>query len=131
MKRPPPINYNGPTMPGMPTPCWIWLGRVNNAGYGPHRRIYKAAGHIIPPKHDLDHLCKVIRCVSPVHMEPVTRGENNRRIKNRRPRGTVLPPAKLAKAQLMISYGFTDGEIGRALQVAPGNIWSVRKGKRK
>lgn len=66
--------------------CWLW-DKVSWNGYGvnvswqgcrhpAHRTVYLAAGGIIPPGLDLDHLCRNRRCVRPAHMEPVTRAEN-------------------------------------------------------
>jgi hypothetical protein len=68
--------------------CWEWLGAPRN-GYGAltvggktqyaHRLVYEllrgpmAAGLVI------DHLCRNTMCCNPMHLEPVTRGENVRR----------------------------------------------------
>lgn len=62
-----------------PNGCWLWLGRVNGTGYGPHRRYYIAVHGSIPEGHDLDHLCRVRACVNPEHLEPVTRQVNTQR----------------------------------------------------
>lgn len=52
--------------------CWIWNGSVNGNGYGPHRRYYEDEYGKIPNKMTIDHLCRVRRCVNPLHMEVVT-----------------------------------------------------------
>lgn len=89
--------------------CWIWLGRRNDAGYGvidvragttrgprrAHRIVYETLRGPIPDGLDLDHICRVRHCVNPVHLEPVTRGENTRRglqgaLKTTCPRGHAL-----------------------------------------
>jgi transcriptional regulator with XRE-family HTH domain len=70
--------------------CWIWRGRINQAGYGEikvpggrrlkaHRATYEHHVGPIPDGLDLDHLCRVRPCVNPAHMEPVTRRENIQR----------------------------------------------------
>lgn len=71
--------------------CWLWSGRIMRGGYGhgygrkgmrtncAHRLVYDRLVGPIPPGHDLDHLCRVRRCVNPDHLEPVTRSENLRR----------------------------------------------------
>jgi transcriptional regulator with XRE-family HTH domain len=69
--------------------CWIWLGRINSAGYGEikyrerrlkaHRVSYEHHVGPIPDGLDLDHLCRVRPCVNPEHLEPVTRRENIQR----------------------------------------------------
>lgn len=66
--------------------CWIWQGNVSGPGYGTlnlagksrlaHRISYELfIGHI-PEGLDLDHLCRVRRCINPNHLEPVTRKVN-------------------------------------------------------
>jgi len=68
--------------------CWLWTGTVRPDGYGlsmarhevegklAHRLVYEAIIGPIPPGLDLDHLCRVRRCVGPTHLEPVTTAEN-------------------------------------------------------
>ncbi len=69
--------------------CWLWTGSLNSAGYGgfstgptrdlAHRWAYAHEVGPIPEGLDLDHLCRVKRCVNPAHLEAVTRAENLRR----------------------------------------------------
>ena len=71
------------------TGCWLWQGHVHQpSGYGQinrrghvyaHRFAYAFLVGPIPPGLELDHLCRVRRCVNPAHLEPVTSKENNRR----------------------------------------------------
>lgn len=65
--------------------CWLWTGGLNKAGYGnfhhettvrAHRWIYQLSVGPIPPGLQLDHLCRVRRCVNPDHLEPVTAQTN-------------------------------------------------------
>jgi len=67
--------------------CHLWLAGTSTAGYGKislddvtefaHRVAWVAAhGEQVPPGLQLDHLCRVRRCVNPDHLEPVTRREN-------------------------------------------------------
>jgi hypothetical protein len=70
-----------------PGGCWLWTGSCDRAGYGRysaeylvHRMVYEFLIADIPPDLDLDHLCFITRCVNPWHLEPVTRGENSRRL---------------------------------------------------
>lgn len=88
--------------------CWLWTAAVNKPdpnGYGmfwngerlvtAHRLAYIDAVGSIPDGADLDHLCRVRRCVRPDHLEPVSRSENlirginKNREKSTCPRGHV------------------------------------------
>ena len=66
--------------------CWIWKGSLTYGGYAHltwngtlwvgHRLIYEIFKGPIPPGLELDHLCRVRRCVNPDHVEPVTHKVN-------------------------------------------------------
>lgn len=70
------------------TPCWVWQKALTDNGYArirdrernngviAHRYIYKLLIGPIDDGLDLDHLCRVRRCVNPMHLEPVTRKVN-------------------------------------------------------
>lgn len=74
---------------GYKTPCWVWKGKPNEAGYGrtqkdkktvlAHRAVYEEYKGEIPAERELDHLCRVPPCVNPEHLDPVTHLENVRR----------------------------------------------------
>ena len=65
--------------------CWLWLG-CDSQGYGyfrargkmvrAHRWSYEHFCGPIPKGLQIDHLCRVPRCVNPMHLEPVTSKEN-------------------------------------------------------
>lgn len=75
------------------TDCWLWTGMLDTAGYGrfygdlngkpvqmsAHRASYEFFRGPIPAGMQIDHLCRVRRCVNPAHFEVVTGGENTRR----------------------------------------------------
>ena len=108
------------------TGCWIWTGKPNNAGYGPHREAWEQLVGPIPPKLDLDHVvCKRRLCIRPSHMELVTRSVNNLRIV--RVKKPPLTDEQWALMRQMAADGCTDGEIGRAVDRAAGNIYTMRK----
>lgn len=68
--------------------CWIWIGSVNPDGYGrltlryrsekAHRVAYEHFVGPIPAGFQVDHLCRLRRCVNPsvAHVEPVTQQVN-------------------------------------------------------
>lgn len=65
--------------------CWVYLGTINNNGYGTilgkaaHRYFYEHTVGPIPEGLQIDHLCRNKACVRPEHLEPVTREENSKR----------------------------------------------------
>src|SRR5882672_11179746 len=66
--------------------CKVWLGALNDAGYGRvkvnsrFRRAHIVAWEIergkVPSGLVLDHLCCTKSCINPAHLEAVTSGEN-------------------------------------------------------
>ena len=72
---------------------WLWTGHRNNHGYGVvykppgvdkrsyvHRWVITFDGRPIPDDMCVDHLCRVVRCCNPEHLEIVTPRENGLRI---------------------------------------------------
>jgi hypothetical protein len=122
---------------GYTSPCWVWYGPLNGNGYGlayipefrKHRIMHilfweRKHGRPVPPGLELDHLCRVRKCVNPDHLEPVTHAENGRR-------GLL---AKLNRDQVEeIKRRKEAGESLRALARAFGctatNIGYIVKGK--
>jgi hypothetical protein len=72
----------------VPGGCWMWTGGLNR-GYGrlkvagrlmyAHRLAWELERGPVPDGLTLDHLCRVLACVNPDHLEPVTVAENIRR----------------------------------------------------
>lgn len=69
--------------------CWLWTGYISK-GYGlmsmgnrvqrpAHIVVYEHLVGPIPDGLELDHLCRVKRCVNPDHLEPVTHAVNCQR----------------------------------------------------
>lgn len=82
------VNKDGPIPNGRPDlgPCWLWTGAKDQRGYGhltsngrtlqAHRHGYELTVGPIPAKLVMDHLCRVVACVRPSHLEPVTHATN-------------------------------------------------------
>lgn len=66
--------------------CWLWTHWLDISGYGiircngkllkAHRIAYELLIGKIPEDKQLDHLCRVRKCVNPSHLEPVACREN-------------------------------------------------------
>ena len=66
------------------TGCWEWTGTLAGDGYGrvpsgkrgvsipAHRLAYEYANGPIPEGLQIDHLCRIKRCINPDHLEAVT-----------------------------------------------------------
>lgn len=92
------VDLSGPIPSYRPSlgSCWIWEGSAPN-GYGQiqlsttpcfgrrhaplrvHRLTWMLANGPIPDELQIDHLCRVPRCVRPDHLEPVTSHVNSLR----------------------------------------------------
>ena len=69
--------------------CWLWLGSIIRNGYGrffvdgkyrlAHRVSYQWFVGEIPEELQIDHLCRIRKCVNFIHLEVVTGRENVRR----------------------------------------------------
>lgn len=95
-------------------PCWLWLGKLNEAGYGimefknerpyfrrAHRVSYETLKEPIPAGLVLDHLCSNRACVNPTHLEPVTQTVNAARgLRNRWDRSRKYLPGRGQKVYL-------------------------------
>lgn len=93
----PRVDKDGPISEYRPDlgACWVWIGaHLQSGGYGcicgigpsgkwqplrAHRVAYEMLVGPVPEGLVLDHLCRVVECVNPAHLEPVTRKENTRR----------------------------------------------------
>lgn len=66
--------------------CWLWLGGATKTGYGQfrldgqsryaHRVAYELAIGPIPDGMEVDHICRVRRCVNPQHLRVATHKQN-------------------------------------------------------
>ena len=65
--------------------CWNWIASkgkpygqisINLKDNSVHRVMWEQTREKIPSGISIDHLCRNTKCVNPIHMEPVTIGEN-------------------------------------------------------
>jgi hypothetical protein len=90
-------------------PCWLWTGNGERYGgfvvgqgrtHRAHVVCYEAMIGVVPEGLQLDHLCRVTRCVRPGHLEPVTGRENVLR-------GTGFAAVNAAKTHCVHGHEFT------------------------
>lgn len=89
--------------------CWLWIGCKFKNGYGyfnnkkAHRVGFEFFKGPIPSGLVIDHICRVINCVNPNHLEAVTSHVNILRIPHRNacPHGGVKRRCKPCKAEVM------------------------------
>jgi predicted transcriptional regulator len=126
---------------GYKTPCWVWNLGINKWGYGKvkhegktcaaHRYYYEQFVGPIPATLDgeraeLDHLCRVRRCVNPEHAELVTQSENIRR-------GELgaLTTEQAQSIPVLYSEGKSQRIIGEMLGVGQVQVSRILNGLRR
>ena len=112
------------------TGCWEWQMAIADTGYGvcgkdgkvvyAHRWSYETFVGLIPEELELDHLCRVRKCVNPYHLEPVRHAVNGRRGAK-----TRLTPDQVVQAREMISSGHTYERTAAEFDVSQGCIWHL------
>jgi hypothetical protein len=103
-----------PKVQKTPGGCWLWTASLcKGTGYGQfreggrgsrmrtaHRVAYELLVGPVPAGLQLDHLCRVRRCVNPAHLEPVTNRENQLR-------GAGFPARNAAKTHCAHGHEYT------------------------
>lgn len=121
--------------------CWLWTGKVNNNGYGPHRRAYRDTKGD-PNGLVIRHTCDVRRCMNPDHLIGGTQLENmaDARAKGRLrggvkrdQRGSANNGAKVSDVQAaevirLHAEGIPQAQISRAVGVSKANVWCIVHG---
>lgn len=105
--------------------CWIWLGVVDRHGYGKfrlngrmekaHRAAYVIRYGAIPAGLEIDHVCRVRRCVNPEHLRAVTKRENTLI-------GESPPAVNARKVRCVNGHPFDD----RNTYIAPNGVRQCR-----
>lgn len=115
--------------------CWLWTGPISSTGYGgvqwqgrranAHKVAYVMERGPVPKGLQLDHLCRVRRCVNPIHLEPVTNAVNTRR-------GARAKLSEALAAQIRETYlaGLDNrAELGRRFKIDPSIVSRVLSGE--
>lgn len=105
--------------------CWIWAGATSR-GYGQvwsegrvrpaHVVVFEILVGPIPDGRQLDHLCRVRRCVRSTHLEPVTNRVNTLR-------GDTITAANSVKTECANGHPYDEANTYR---YADGRRWCRR-----
>ena len=115
-------RFDNLVMPEPNTGCFLWVGTTHGrTGYGyfapeslrhprtrpvlAHRFAYEREKGEIPPGLQIDHLCRVRRCVNPAHLEAVTLKENIMR-------GVGFAPVNASKTHCENGHPFNETNTG-------------------
>jgi len=125
---------------GYGTPCWTWRGSKPQRGYARiaaprqfcsvreqvsvHRLAYQMLAGEIPAGLTIDHLCRNTLCCNPAHLEPVTKGENTRRI----PREVRRAGAMKMLVTRGIPRALPGGRCAKGHEYTPENSTPLRNG---
>lgn len=87
--------------------CWLWLGRLNSDGYGTfssrlaHDLVYEILVHRVPDNLELDHLCRIRRCVNTACLDEVPHRINVLR-------GDTLAASEVLRTECPLGHSYTE-----------------------
>lgn len=138
------VDRNGPTMPGMETPCWVWTAARFSVGYGAfkirggqfgaHRVACLISGRTFSDArpHAL-HRCRNRACCNPDHLYS---GDHQQNMDDMGrdgmvPRGEKHGSVKLTDEQCAYirASSLPGAQIARELGVGKSQVSAIRNGK--
>lgn len=141
------VNMDGPTMPGMQTPCWVWKAYRTPKGYGVFAVRYRenAQAHRVAfflergrwPNPCALHRCDFRACVRPDHIFEGTQAMNmadmDSKRRRRAPAGEAHCKTKLTRADVDTIRGMRGvvscRELGQVYGVSFSTISKIQLGK--
>ena len=133
------------SIPEPNTGCWLWMGSINNKGYGmmsavkagrhtkllAHRTSYESFVGNIPDGKWVLHKCDLPLCVNPRHLFLGNNADNIRdcMIKGRKPKGEKHAGAKLTDNSigLIRSTNESSSELAVKFGVSGRHIRAIRR----
>lgn len=123
--------------------CILWLGRVNDMGYGRmsvngkseyvHRTSFALSRGEIPPESNVLHRCDVPTCINPEHLFIGSHADNvaDKVAKGRQLRGSDISGSKLTEADVLAIRASALGvnETARQMGVSPMTVSLLRRRK--
>jgi len=131
------VNKDGPTMPGMDSPCWVWTASKDRKGYGniriagdlfrAHRVVWTLYNGQVPygvGHHGICvcHRCDRRDCTNPTHLFLGTNTENMRDMFAKKRNGSITRPDRIARGEIQGSAKLVVAQVLeiRALYAAGG-----------
>lgn len=139
------VDRNGPALPNMDSPCWLWTACRNTLGYGTfgigkkmhkaHRIAFILAGGVFQEEKPLClHRCDNPQCCNPTHLFAGSIQDNSDD-KMRKGRGHQAQGAKNGNSKLsdeqcdyIRTSSLSGAELGRELGVTRMHISAIRRG---
>lgn len=141
------VDKNGPTMPHMDTPCWVWMAFKHplprnygmfqvkkRQGFRAHRFSWELTYGPIPKGMLVCHECDNPPCVNPEHLFLGTNLDNNRDMAMKKRavgrKGDSSPRAKLTWDKVSeIRHRYADGGITRTKLAKEYNVSKATVGR--
>lgn len=116
-----------------PTGCWIWNGRLNSAGYAVACHIGKGVTTVsrimyerfkgpLPDGYEPDHVCRIVSCINPDHLDGVTHVENLRRGKS-----TKLTVEQVTQIRRLVELGWSGNDVADLYPITRAQVFSIVK----
>ena len=148
------VNKNGPVMPEMDTPCWVWTGSRNTDGYGSigtgsrrdgtrrteyaHRVAWVVQFGTIPEGKQVLHRCDHPPCVRHLFLGDHVANMDDMATKGRRRSvtGEAHPSARLTAVEVQAIRaryargGVSQKSLAQACGVGPAQVGRIVRGER-
>lgn len=121
---------------GYETPCHIWTGRTDQAGYGylvvdgritrAHRWNYERLVAQIPVGAILCHRCDIPACIRPDHLFPGSQADNMRDMARKERGANQISITTALRAIELLELGNSVTDVGAILDISRNAVGAIR-----